>query len=92
MSRITEKQLDAQVTYLNKLTNSPESPYVRVDGIPVAQIGNYHIYCGGGSYALHRMANKSGGIIEITRGETKAALHGKIEAYIRGIRDAGEKV
>lgn len=88
--KITSGMLDKRAEYLNKLTNSPLTPYVRVDGLPTGQIGNYHISESCGSCALHRIANQQGGVVEIAWGKTKKELMGKIEAHERGLRDQME--
>ena len=83
MTRITNKQLDAIADRLNKLTNSPASPYI--DG--KAQIGNYHISHANGGVCLHRMHNENGGVSSpLSSGHvTKRELASMLYAFIAGI-------
>lgn len=87
MQRVTEKQLENTIKYLNKLTDSPESSYTRVDGKLVANIGNYHLSAAYGGYTLHRMQNEGGGVTTPLHCGyvSKRELYSLIHAYINGI-------
>ena len=62
-NRVTEKDLQAIVNRLNRMTNSPMKPYKKdASGHFKAQIGNYHLSHGYGGVCLHRMVNGSGGV------------------------------
>lgn len=85
MNRITEKQLQAVVDRLNRITNSPEKPYI--DG--KAQIGNYHLSHAYGGVCLHRMHNEGGGVSSpLSTGHiTKRELLNLMHAYISGLNE-----
>ena len=89
MQRITEKQLESLVQWVNELTNSPATSYTRAeDGKLSANIGNYHLYYAYGGVNLHRMTNTGGGVNtplgEVTR--TKRELFNQLHAFINGLR------
>jgi hypothetical protein len=89
MQRITEKQLESLVQWINELTNSPPTSYTRTeDGKLSANIGNYHLYHAYGGVNLHRMTNTGGGVNtplgEGTR--TKRELFNQLHAFINGLR------
>ena len=83
MNRITEKQLQAVVDRLNRITGSPLVPYVGRK----AQIGNYHLSHAYGGVCLHRMYNEGGGVTSpLSTGHIpKRELMGLLHAYINGI-------
>jgi len=64
--RITVKDIETQLVYLNAITQSPERPYQHkefgkwVSG--AAQVGNYHLSQAHGGVCIHRMANGAGDI------------------------------
>lgn len=60
MTRTTEKQLQAIVDRINRITGSPMSPYINGK----AQVGNYHLSHAYGGVSLHRMHNEGGGVSE----------------------------
>lgn len=80
--RITEKQIEVSIDRLNVLTGNPSKPYSRNK----ANIGNYHLSCAYGGYALHQMINDCGGVNDIFNGyKTKRELFNLIHAFIAGI-------
>jgi len=85
-NRVTEKQLQAIVDRINRITNSPAAPYI--DG--KAQIGNYHLSHAYGGVSLHRMHNESGGVSSpLSIGHVpKRELANLMWAYISGLNDA----
>lgn len=87
MQRITEKQLESLVEYINKLTNSPQESSSRVDGKYCANVGNFHLYYAYGGVNLHRMSNTSGGVgTPVGMGtRTKRELYNDMQEFIRGL-------
>lgn len=88
--RITDKQLQAIVDRLNRVTGSPAAPYI--DG--KAQIGNFHLSHAYGGVCLHRMYNESGGVSSpLSTGHiTKRELAGLMYAFLAGIEFARQEV
>jgi hypothetical protein len=89
MQRITEKQLESLVQWINELTNSPATSYTRTeDGKSSANIGNYHLYFAYGGVNLHRMTNTGGGVSTPLGGgtRTKRELFNQLHAFINGLR------
>lgn len=94
MERITIKQLEMKIDYLNKITNSPSTPYVKKEGGGMqAQIGNYHLSQAYGSVCVHRMSNEHGGVTTpIMFGHVpKREAFEALSAYIAGI-EAGKEL
>lgn len=60
-TRITIKNLDGLCDRLNEVTGNPTEAYTRIDNRNKANPGNYHISGAYGGYALHQVANDSGG-------------------------------
>lgn len=90
MNRVTEKQLQAIVDRLNRITGSPMAPYINGK----AQIGNYHLSHAYGGVCLHRMFNEAGGVSSpLSTGHVpKRELMGLLYAFINGIETAREEV
>ena len=90
--RVTTTELQRIVARINRITGSPETPWVRDDaGNPRANIGNYHLDGAYGGYALHRMTNESGGADDIFRvgHVSKRQLRDLMFAFIDGLHAAG---
>jgi hypothetical protein len=99
MNRITDKDLQAVVDRINRVTGSPmesyTKTYVRVrtkEGFEqkiklVANIGNYHLDHAYSGVCLHRMDNASGGVTTPLGGgyDTKRELYGKLQSFLAGI-------
>lgn len=85
--RVTIKQLEQQVKYLNELTGNPTTPYTRKDGRNNANIGNYNISQAYGGVCLHQITNAGGGVTcPLMQGhEPKKDLDAKLRAFITGI-------
>lgn len=84
--RINEKDLKAVIERLNIITNKPVSEYTKWDGKYQANIGNYHLDCAYGGYALQQFTNVNGGVRDIFGGHfTKRELYDRIHAYLSGI-------
>lgn len=83
MDRITNKNLDGLCDVINRVTHSPEAPYIH----GVAQIGNYHISHAYGGVCLHRMSNASGGVSHVLScgHTTKRDLWNRMHAFLKGI-------
>lgn len=83
MERITNKNLDGVCAIINRVTGSPEAPYI--DG--VCQAGNYHISHAYGGVCLHRMSNTSGGVSDplYCGYQTKRDLYYRMHAFLKGI-------
>ena len=92
MNRITEKQLQAVVDRLNRITGSPLEPYAKEGDKYVAQIGNYHLSHAYGGACLHRMYNEGGGVTSpLSTGHvSKRELLGLLHAYVNGIESQQE--
>jgi 2,4-dienoyl-CoA reductase-like NADH-dependent reductase (Old Yellow Enzyme family) len=89
-NRITDKDLQAVVDRINRITNSPMTPYVKdASGKHKAQIGNYHLSHAYGGVALHRMHNEAGGVTTpINSGHVpKRELYNLMQAYINGLSE-----
>ncbi len=85
-NRVTEKQLQAIVDRINRITNSPAAPYI--DG--KAQIGNYHLSHAYGGVSLHRMHNEGGGVSSpLSIGHVpKRELAALMYAFICGLNES----
>ncbi len=92
--RITEKDLQAVVDRINRITGSPMIPYARDDSIGrhVAQIGNYHISHTYGGVCLHRMVTTGGGVSSVLGGGhvPKRDLYDRMHAYLAGLEESRE--
>jgi len=90
--RITLKFLEAQITRLNNLTNSPETPWRKADGKLRANIGNYHLDQAYGGCKLVRMHNEGGAIEDVlhTGYVGKREVSNAIDGFIRGIHAGKE--
>lgn len=91
MNRITNKQLESMVDYLNKITGNPTQPYSKVGEKYQAQIGNFNISGAYGGVALHQIMNEGGGVTDVFNcgHMPKRELYNRISAYIKGI-DVGK--
>ena len=87
--RITEKDLKNTIDRINKVTGKPMEPYSKdKDGKITGNIGNYHLDCAYGGYALHQMINEHGGIRQLFPGHgTKRELYNQMHAYLGGLDD-----
>ena len=91
--RITNKKLNETIDLLNQITNSPATPWSKVGGKLVANVGNYHLYEAYGGACVHRMANTSGAAESmVTYGHVpKRELFNRLVSYIAGV-EAGKKL
>ena len=88
--RITIKNLESQVKYLNELTNNPLKPYSYGNG---SNIGCYYIQGAYGGYKLEQIVNKGGGCRTLlnTGFTTKKNLFNNINSFLLGL-ELGKKV
>ena len=93
MERITKGMLERKVDWLNELTDSPKTPYTRIDGKFTANPGNYHLGGAYGGWTLQRMSNTGGGVsTPLHCGYCpKRELAGLLDAFITGIRIEQDK-
>ena len=82
--RITIKQLEQQVKYLNELTKNPLKPYTFKKG---SNTGCYYIHKAYGGYQLEQIVNKGGGARTLlnTGYTTKKNLYNNICSFLLGI-------
>lgn len=87
MNRITEKQIQARIDYLNKLTGNPETPWTRLEDRNKANIGNYHLSGAYGGVCVNQMHNESGGVTCPLGSyhRPKRELFDALNAFIAGI-------
>jgi len=85
--RISTKDLENRVAYLNQLTNNNPEPYSKKVGKLCANIGTYYIDCAYGGCQLVQIVNNGGGVKNIlhTGYTTKKDLYYNINSYIAGI-------
>ena len=83
-NRITQKDLEGVVARLNKLTDSPETPYKRVGNKLIAQPGCFILDGAYGGWKLARICNEGGGQDTISEGGfiSKRDLYYQIHALI----------
>lgn len=86
-NRITEKDMQHWVKYLNNITGNPVQPWGRVGDRNRANIGNYHLSHAYGGVCLHQMSNESGGVRSVfgMGHGTKRDLYDQLRAFIAGI-------
>ena len=84
--RITSKQIEAVIDWLNEELKRPLKPYKKIDGKLTAQIGNFHLYQAYGAYGLNEMASEGGGVRTIIHLGTKKELFNSIHRLLDGIR------
>jgi len=91
-TRISQKDLQAVVDRINRITGSPMEPYTR-ETMPTgrvfhsANIGNYHLSGAYGGYSLHRMETDGGGVQDVLGcGHlAKRDLYDRMQSFIRGL-------
>lgn len=86
--RVTRKNLEAKVAYLNSLTGEKEEAYTKDEnGKFTANIGTYTLSGAYGGYALERICTKGGGVSSISgMGHVPAReLMHFLNGYINGV-------
>ena len=84
--RVSQSLLVKAIDHLNRVTGNPVDTYKKEGRSFDAQIGNYHLWCGNGSYSLYQIATKGGGVHDILWGKTKNDIYGKLDAFLKGFR------
>jgi len=79
--------LQSLIERINTATNSPATPYTRIDGKLTANIGNFHLSQAQGGVCVHRMANDAGGVTTpIWHGHIiKKEAEAKMRAFLAGL-------
>ena len=82
--RISLKQLENKVKYLNELTRNPLKPYTFKKG---SNVGCYYIQGAYGGYQLQQIVNNGGGCRTLlnTGYTTKKELYNNISSFLLGI-------
>lgn len=90
--RITRKMLDLKCCQINKALKCPITYSSEIDGIRQTNIGNYHIDCAYGGFALYQTMNEMGGVHAVfSCGHVPARdLFNRMQAFLDGVRAAGE--
>jgi hypothetical protein len=86
--RISTKDLQAVVDRINYTTGNPTDPWTRDDnGNITANVGVYFLSGAYGGHSLHKMANTSGGVVDVLRcGHVPARdLYNRMHSYIEGM-------
>lgn len=86
-NRITINNLRTLCEAINVATESPREEY-RAPCPGNANVGNYHIDCAYGAYALERTVNADGGVTVVLSRDTARGLYERMQAYLRGFCDA----
>jgi hypothetical protein len=89
--RVSVSDLEAIVLRINRMTNSPETSYVREkDGRLKANIGNFHLSGAYGGWSLQRTHNLSGGVYDVLQcgHVSKPELQRLLFAFIKGMEYA----
>lgn len=94
MNRITRKDVDGAINYLNRITGNDSEPYRKEGDKWLANKGNFHISGSYSGFSLHQMGNDDGGIRDIFNcGHVPMRdLYDLIHAYIKGIEFARKEV
>ena len=88
MERTTQKQLELLCARINAAQQSPATPYERIDGSLVGQIGNYHLSGAYGGVSLHKTMTTGGGVCDVfgCGHVTRRDLYNRMSAYLAGVR------
>ena len=91
--RITIAHLEAKVEWLNEITGSRRDTYTRPEDGPVhPHAHNYHLSQQYGGVALHRNVEGGGVNNPLPGGHvTKRELAGLLDAFMAGLRAAGDQ-
>lgn len=76
--RVTEKQLDSKVEYLNRITGNPLTRFREErdeNNSLISNVGHYYIENDGERFQLSRITNEVGGAIDVSLLETKSQLN-----------------
>jgi len=88
--RITLKELEGRVKFLNRFTNNPTERFTKKDGQYFSNAGHYLISQQYGGYELQQICNDGGGVDDVlgTGHIPKKELYYLINAFIEGMRRA----
>ena len=93
-TRITTKDLESRVAFLNKITGSPATPYTKLakPGKYEPNVGNYHLDWAYGGVKVIRMMENGGCSNPFSVGfETKRECLGVLNSFIKGV-EAGKEI
>ena len=91
--RITKEHLENKIELLNKITNSPSTPYTMINGRLKANANNYHLAGAYGGVNVHRMAATGGVYAPFGCGYvTKKELYIRLTSFIDGYELAKESI
>lgn len=84
---ITQKDLEAVVARLNRMTGQPLAPYIKKGDKLIAAIGNYHLDWAYGGVKLVQMMGEGGGIRCVSQSgyTTKRGLFNEMHTLITGL-------
>lgn len=88
MRRITQADLEAIVSRINRMTNSPLESWTKDKaGKFKANIGNYHLDWAYGGVSLDRMQSEGGGVTDVLQcgHVTKRELYNMLHSFVAGI-------
>ena len=89
MTRISEKHLESVCNTINRMTGSPEQPYLRTEeGKYLPQAHCFHLEYSNGGVRLARMCSTGTATSTELPGGTKRALYEQMHAMIQGLRIA----
>jgi len=88
--RITLKELEGRVKFLNRFTGNPTKRFTKKDGQYFSNAGHYLISQQYGGYELQQICNDGGGVDDVlgTGHIPKKELYYLINAFIEGMRRA----
>lgn len=91
MERITLKQLQSKIDYLNDITKHEKKPWKVINGKNVANIGTFYLDSAYGRYDVCQIVNDGGGVSSLFNGHhSKRETYDKLNYFIRGINFKGE--
>lgn len=91
--RITDKDLENLVDWINKLTGNPLQSYTKTESGYKSNIGNYHISGAYGGVTIYQMITDGGGVRDVLYCgfTTERDLYNRLQAFIKGIEIGKEQ-
>jgi len=85
--RITVKNLEQKLNYLNKITKNRVEKYLpyKVNNRLVANVGHYYLDISNGGYRVEQVSNIFGGATDISFKGTKKEIYEWLNTFINGI-------
>ncbi|MBT7929732.1 hypothetical protein HN682_07440 [Candidatus Peregrinibacteria bacterium] len=85
--RISIKDLERKIDYLNEITVNNVEPWSRKESGLTANVGNYHLSGAYGGWELHQMYNTGGAVTDVLGSGylPKKELYYRICSFINGI-------